>query len=813
MPKYVDIAFPTAVRQLFTYQVPDQLKKKIQIGIRVWVPLRNYYAIGVIVRIHDQIPDFETRDIKEILDKEPIIEGELLKLTKWINQFYYCSWGEVIQAALPAGLNFISRKFLKLSGKKEEFVALSEKENEVLKEVRNQKALTLDDAKKRWKGTSLNKSLTDLIKEGFLEIWEEPDLKVSVKKEREWDWAEGQSVEKAKEFLLSIEGTLNKWQLALKKLTEAGLPQRQSSLISVEEFIGYPKKKLQDSGWITYREVEAGSVEPDLEFDPNSIKLLNKAQKGAFGKISKSIQEEIFTNFLLYGITGSGKTEVYIHALREVRSKGKGGIVLVPEIALTPQTVSRFYKVFGAEVAVLHSRMTSRERLQVWKDLKNGTKNIAIGPRSAVFAPVQNLGLIVLDEEHDASYKQMDPAPRYHARETAIMRANLVKAVVIMGSATPSMQALNMAGKGKSTLLELKERHAEAVLPEVNIIDLKQYTGAMKGELSAPLFIAIEKALNQENQVILLYNRRGFASYMQCETCGNIPQSPECSVSLTYHKRKNMLMCHYSGYSRRADVNCEVCGSDKMIVQGMGTQKIEESLETLFPKARILRFDKDTTTKKGAHARILNSFGNGEADILIGTQLVAKGLDFPNVTVVGVIDADTEQAFPSFQSNERTYQLLSQVSGRSGRGSKPGEVFIQTRQPENSAIQFAKTHDHEGFSKEEMGFRKPLNYPPYSRLIKFTLKGKEEYQVSEAAHNLRRVVERVVPELEILGPSSSAIGWMNRNYFWELTLKIEPDKGAGYIEVLLEKVMEVYERNSSIGMATVRININVDAIR
>ncbi|MEQ9309520.1 MAG: primosomal protein N' [Balneolaceae bacterium] len=812
MTKYVDIAFPTAVRQLFTYQVPAEFTDKLIIGIRVWVPLRNYYAIGVIVRIHDQIPEFETRPIKKILDEEPIIDSELLKLTEWMHQFYFSSWGEVIQAVLPAGLNFISQKYLKQSVK-ELPKTLSKHEMEVLEEVSRHESLTFDEAKKRWKGTTLNKSLTNLIKRGILEIWEEPDLKVSIKTEQEWHWAKDKSADKAKEFLSDIEGKFNKWQLALQKLIDIQLPKRQSALKVIEEFNNYSKRKLHDSGWISYKEVEVKSVVPDLEFDPHSIKSLNDSQAVVYETILTSIQKNVFANFLLYGITGSGKTEVYIHALKEVISKGKGGIVLVPEIALTPQTVSRFYKIFGKEVAVLHSRMTNRERLQVWKDLKEGTKNIAIGPRSAVFAPLQNLGLIILDEEHDASYKQMDPAPRYHARETAIMRANLTNAVVIMGSATPSMQALNMAAKGKCTLLEMKERHADAVLPTVNIIDLKQYTGAMKGELSIPLFNAIDRALEQKNQVILLYNRRGFASYMQCGTCGNIPQSPECSVSLTYHKRKNMLMCHYSGYSRRADTNCEVCTSDNMIVQGMGTQKIEESLEQLFPDARILRFDKDSTTKKGAHERILNSFGEGTADILIGTQLVAKGLDFTNVTVVGVIDADTEQAFPSFQSNERTYQLLSQVSGRSGRGAKPGEVFIQTRQPENSAIQFAKTHDHEGFSKEEMGFRKPLNYPPYTRLIKFTLKGKDESLVSKAAHSLRNVIERVVPDLEILGPSSSAIGWMNRNYFWEVTLKIEPDKGAGYIEALLEKVMEVYERDSAISIAVVRININVDAIR
>ncbi len=812
MPKYADIVFPTAVRQEFTYQIPKELEQGILVGIRVWVPLRNYFAIGVVVKIHDDTPDFDTRPIKKLLDQKPIVEGELLQLTKWIHQFYFSSWGEVIQAALPAGLNFISRKYVRVN---EESIptGLSKNEQEVYSEIEYQEKLFFDEAKKRWKGTGLNKVFNQLIKKGALQIWEEPDLKISVKTEREWHWADDTSSQKAKDFLSEIDGPLNKWQTVLKELTEESLPKRQSSLKHLIEFNSYSKRKLQDSGWITYKEVEAGSVEPNLNYDPQSIKSLNESQKRVYKQILESLRKDSFANFLLYGITGSGKTEVYIHALKEVRGQDKGGIVLVPEIALTPQTVARFYQIFGDEIAVLHSRMTNRERLQAWKELKTGTKNIAIGPRSAVFAPVQNLGLIILDEEHDASYKQIDPSPRYHARETAIMRANLNKAVVIMGSATPSMQALNMAAKGKATMLELKERHAEAVLPEVKILDLKQYSGAMRGELAVPLYNAVEEALTQKNQVILLFNRRGFASYMQCETCGHIPQSPECSVSLTYHKHKNMLMCHYSGYSRRADTNCEVCGSDKLIIQGSGTQKIEESLGHLFPDATILRFDKDSTSRKGAHERILNSFGKGEADILVGTQLVAKGLDFPNVTVVGVIDADTEQAFPSFQSNERTYQLLSQVSGRSGRGSKPGKVFIQTRQPENAAIQFARQHDHEGFAKDEMGFRKPLNYPPYSRLVKFVLKGKEEHKVSKSAMVLRRVVEKVVPELEVLGPSAAAIGWMNRNFYWELIIKIDPEKGAKYIEALLTKIMEVYEAHTKISTSVVRININIDAIR
>ncbi|MFV1883109.1 MAG: primosomal protein N' [Balneola sp.] len=812
MPKYADIVFPTAVRQSFTYQIPEGIYPDVEIGQRVWVPLRNYFAIGVVVQLLDDTPEFETRPIRKVLDQSPVIEGELLKLTEWIHRFYYSSWGEVIQAALPAGLNFISKKYVRVN----ESISgsdLSKKEKEVIAEIVTANEISLDEAKDRWKGTELNKTLNQLIKKEYLEIWEEPDLKVSIKKEREWHWAKGKSEKEAEIFLSGIEGEHNKWQKALKEITEAQLPKRQSSLNSLNYFNGYSKRKLQDAGWLTFREVEAGSIEPDLNFDPTSIKSLNPSQEKVFKPISKSLDKNEFANFLLYGVTGSGKTEVYIHALKQVRSQGKGGIVLVPEIALTPQTVARFYQIFGDDIAVLHSRMTNRERLQAWKELKEGVKSIAIGPRSAVFAPVAKLGLIILDEEHDASYKQVDPSPRYHARETAIMRANLNNAVVIMGTATPSMQALYMAAKGKATLLELKERHAEAVLPEVQVIDLKQYTGAMRGELAIPLFNAIQDALAQNNQVILLYNRRGFASYMQCQTCGHIPQSPECSVSLTYHKHKNMLMCHYSGYSRRADSVCEVCESDKLLIQGSGTQRVEESLEKLFPKARIFRFDKDSTSKKGAHERILTSFGRGEADILIGTQLVAKGLDFPNVTVVGVIDADTEQAFPSFQSSERTYQLLSQVSGRSGRASKPGKVFIQTRQPENPAIQFAKEHDHKGFSKEEMGFRKPLNYPPYSRLIKFVLKGKEDYKVRNASVTLRKAIELVIPEIEVLGPSAAAIGWMKLNFYWELIIKIDPEKGANYIEALLNKVMEVYELQSEISSSVVRLNINVDAIR
>jgi len=808
---FVDVALPAAVRKQFTYHIPEEFERSVQAGQRVWIPFRNYYAIGVIVAVHQNKPSFNTKPVRKILDEEPILSQELLDLSQWISKFYYASWGETIQAALPAGLNFVSRKYLNISDDLDE-ESLSEEEQEIISDLRENRS-TLNEAKKRWKGTGLNKIFTKLLKDKTIEIWEEPDLKVTLATEREWIWAKGKDEQKARNFLESEEVKEDlKWTSALVQIAQE-LPIRQSEIPDDSVFTSYTLKKLQDEGWITYREVEKKNEIKHLEFDPSSIKTLNEDQEQAFQKISRSLAEKEFVNYLLFGITGSGKTEVYIHALKQVIENGKGGIVLVPEIALTPQTVSRFYMIFGDQVAVLHSRMTNRERLQAWRDLNSGKKKIAIGPRSAVFAPVQNLGIIILDEEHDSSYKQMDPAPRYHARETAIVRAKMNNAVVIMGSATPSMQALNMAAKGKCELLELRNRHANAVLPEVKILDLKQYRGKpMRGEFAVPLFMAMEEALKNNEQIILLYNRRGYASFIQCEDCGHIPESPESSVSLTFHKRKNLLMDHYTGYSRRKDTQCENCDSPNLKVQGSGTQNIEEQLGDLFPEANVTRFDRDSTSRKGAHEKILSEFGEGKADILIGTQLVAKGLDFPNVTVVGVVNADTELAFPSFQATERMYQLLSQVSGRSGRGDKPGTVFLQTRQPDNPALIFAKNHDHRGFARQEMEFRKPLYYPPYSRLIKFELKSAKGHEVNMAAHALKNSADLVVPDVPVLGPSPAAIPWMNKKYIWEVTMKIDIEKVSSYIEALLNKVMEVYKADIKGKFSSVRVNVNADAI-
>lgn len=806
---FADIAFPTAVRQLFTYQVPEELISSSLLGKRVWVPYRNSYSIGVVVHVHSKTPEFNVKKIRKVLDDDPIIQPELLTLTNWIHKFYYCSWGEVLQAALPAGLNFISDTFIRVGNV--DSVNLSKEEKAVFNDVVEGKTNRHSEAQKRWRNTKSLKIYNRLIKNGILELWDEPILKSKGKSEKWVEWGANASKKEALELLNSIERK-SKWQLALSEICALEIPLKLAEVRSNDWYTEYSFKKLRNEGWLKVTEKEITTKFDHLTYEPEKIKELNHEQLIAFNELQKSIQKNKFASYLLKGITGSGKTEVYIHALKSCIEQGLTGIVLVPEIALTPQTVSRFYQVFGDKIAVLHSRMSNNERLSEWNSINEGKKTIVIGPRSAVFAPMQNLGIIILDEEHDASYKQIDPAPRYHAREVAIMRASAANAVVLMGSATPSMQALHMVAQKKCQLLTLSKRHALATLPDVQIIDLTEYKGAMKGSLSIALYNSVKQSLEKKEQAILLFNRRGFASYLQCETCGHIPKSPESSVSLTYHKRSNLLKCHYSGYSRKKDERCEVCGSDQLLIQGSGTQRIEEEIVELFPDAKILRFDKDSTSKKGAHEKILSQFGKKEADILVGTQLVSKGLDFPNVTTVGVIDADTEQAFPSFNSSERLFQLLSQVAGRSGRGSKEGKVFIQTRQADNSAIQFAKKHDFDGFSKEELGFREDLGYPPFSRLIQFTIKGKQEFKVVQSAQLLEEIIHQILPSYQVLGPSASVISWLNGNYFWELYLKIEPTKGEQFIEKVLDTIMQLYNSKSRVG-SSVRININVDAQR
>jgi primosomal protein N' (replication factor Y) len=807
---YADIVFSTAVRHPFTYALPDELRAEAAVGKRVWVPLQKHNAIGLIVNIHQQEPDFNTRPVKNVLDDNPVLSDEMLQLTRWMHRFYYCGWGETIQAALPVGLNFYAEKYLRVTdGTVPDH--LDDQEKEIVEDIRQNESYQLKEAQRRWDAETIDK----LVGQKLLEVWEEPAMKMDPSTENLWQWADENSMEKAQNLVKDHQesGKNYKWIQALELLTELNLPEFQSDLIHHDLLEYYTLNRIEEEGLIISEEVESTNLSMTLEHDPSQLKTLNEEQNAAFNEIKKVLDQQKFASFLLYGITGSGKTEVYIHALKRALEQGKGGLVLVPEIGLTPQIVRRFHMIFGDDIAVLHSRLTDRERYDAWRALQKGEKRIAIGARSAVFAPIQNLGLIVVDEEHDTSYKQEDPAPRYHARDVAIMRAHLNDAAVVMGSATPSMVSLYGAKKDKHTFLSLTERPFDATLPQVNVLDLKQYRSAMKGPIAIPLFESIRDALANDEQAILLYNRRGFSSYLICQNCGQIPECPNCSVSLTFHKSKKQLRCHYCGYSERQPRRCKECGNDTVAPKGSGTQQLEEDIAQLFPVAETLRMDFDTTSGKDAHADILKAFGRKEADILVGTQIVGKGLDFPDVTVVGVIDADTELAFPSFRSGERMYQLLSQVAGRSGRADKEGKVFFQTWQPDHPAIKLARQHDYKAFARHELAHRKMLQYPPYSRIIRFVFKGKKKRRVQQVSEIFTGCLTEILGGFEsVLGPSPAAIAKMQNFFRWESFIKINPSNGAGAIEQMLDKTFELYDQRKPKGASSVRINVNVDAL-
>lgn len=806
MSLFAEIAFPTPVRRLFTYAVPDALNGDTTPGKRVWVPLRGRMAIGMVIHVHEDAPDFDCKPVARVLDDQPLLDADLLWLLRWMHHYYFCSIGEAVQTALPAGFNFVAVSYLRpgpLQGHPKNAPAAL-----ILDEIREKGKYALAEAEKRWEPQK--RALKDLVRKGYLEIWEEPELSASTGTELIWTPAEAFD---ADTVLGIIDRYTHKkapaWVQALRILLECDFPlsQREAATLG----LGTPVlKRIEKEGLITH-ETAALSFSMDVNVPREPAKSLNDEQQQVCGEIVAALDANRFETFLLHGVTGSGKTEVYIHAIRHVLDQGKTAMVLVPEIALTPQTVRRFAAVFGNQIAVLHSRLSDRERLQAWSDLKSGRLRLVIGARSAVFSPVRDLGIIIIDEEHDSSYKQEDPAPRYHARDVAVMRAHRQGAVVVLGSATPSMAALKATMDGKSRLLELRQRPFLPSLPEVRVIDLKQYRKAMRGPLAVPVFNAIQERLERGEQSLLLYNRRGFASYMQCPSCGDIPQCPSCSVSLTYHKPLAQLRCHYCGYAQPAIATCTQCDANEPpVLKGSGTQQIEDAIAELFPKARILRLDQDTARGKYGHERILGAFARGEADILVGTQLVAKGLDFPNLTLAGVVNADTELAFPSFRSGERMFQLLTQVAGRPGRADKPGVVFLQTMLPDHPALLWAKRHDYRGFSAQELPMRRQLSYPPYSRLINVLFRSADADAARVAAFTFVHITRTLFPGIVLLGPAQAVIYRMHGQYRWEAQIKADP-QGFKETERMLDAIVDAYEREKPKAANAVRYAINVDA--
>ncbi len=800
MPHYAEVAIPAGVDKTFTYLIPEQLLPTARIGVRVLVPFGRKLTTGIIVSLPPSSSHPRLRSIADVLDREPSLSTHLLTICSWVARYYMAPLGDVIRAALPHGFGQTSKRKVRAlvepaDPRIETLRKHSSKRARILDLLFDHGSLSATDLKKQTGLNSIHAALNEMEQEGFLATEEVlPRPKAGIKMRdfldlRTLDVAALRTTigelparrKKAITFLTSLfalkeQGLQNADLLDLLKQSGASTgilkPFRESGLLSVV------RREVT-------RQQEYGVEERTLQI------VLNSVQQQVRDRLVAALDEGRHRTFLLHGVTASGKTQVYIKAIRHCLDAGKTAIVLVPEISLTPQIVRRFKSHFEDQVLVVHSRMSAGERYDVWRLALDGRCRVVIGPRSAVFAPLPNLGLIVVDEEHEASYKQYDSVPRYHARDVAIMRGHDAGAVVLLGSATPSLESFANARSGKFELLTMPDRIDNALLPDVRIVDLtkerkevyaatreslpQDQRGKMKEfrhpALSRLLHEKMAERLERHEGIILLQNRRGFAPFVECHECGYVEMCDNCHVSLTYHLSKKHLRCHYCGLVRRPALLCPQCGGSAIRLHGVGTQRVEEELASTFPSARLLRMDLDTTSRRGAHDRILRQFGDREADILLGTQMVAKGLDFPHVTLVGVISADTQMLLPDFRSSERTFQLLTQVAGRAGRSLLKGEVIIQTSQPDHRTLVHILDHDYEAYFQEEFAEREELNYPPLSRLVLVETRGEDEEEVRKLAERLADVLKKDTPPYALLGPAPAVIGKIKRQYRWHIVLK------------------------------------------
>ena len=817
MPALAHVVPLTAVAGVYTYRVPAEMEEEAVPGARVLVPFGRRQITGVVAERVEGSTD-GLKPLHDVLDARPALTPELLGLTRWVAGYTLCAWGEAVKAALPSGTEVESRRVARALAPPG---AWDEKRGRAILRAlheRNGEGMPVSAIADVLKRKSVPQNLLRRMEAaGVLAVEHEvQDAAVGAKTARHLRLGDGAD---------EAEVRGSKQRALLDWLAEAGDVVLQADALAATGASSSTVKSLEGKGLLESfdAEVERRADGMDAEpVAPAAPLALHPAQTAALDAVTDAIGAARAETFLLHGVTGSGKTEVYLRALRAALDLGKSAIVLVPEIALTPQTVRRFRSHFGDRVAVLHSRMSPGERLDAWTRIRDGVYPIVIGPRSAVFAPVQNLGLVVVDEEHEASYKQFDPAPRYHARDVAVMRAHRAGAVCVLGSATPSMESVANANAGKYTRLEMPERvpvrgpdgttHAPAPLPPVRLVDLtrERQVRRLKGALSHDLRLAIESRLEKGEQTILLQNRRGYAPVITCDDCGWTPTCRDCAVSLTVHKTTRNVRCHYCGWAERQPRHCPECGSDALALLGSGTQRVEEEIAEVFPSARVLRMDLDTTSRKGAHRRILDAFGRGDADVLLGTQMVAKGLDFPRVTLVGVVDADTGMLLPDFRAAERTFQLLAQVAGRAGRHELEGEVILQTRNPEHPALQFALRHDFHGFALGELAERLALGWPPHGRIIGVEVKGPEVGSTGALAERwgaALRAEARKVQGVEVLGPVPALVGRVKR--WWRMHLLLRGPRTLP-ASVLAAMVRTAEGRVKT--PARHRVNLDVDPV-
>ncbi len=773
MPEFCDVALSVPLDTAFTYRIGNGMQPVV--GGRVLVPFRQRRMPGIVVELHDRAPKVQAKNIISALDSSPVLDDQLLRLGKWIANYYLAPLGEVFRSMLPLAAEFKhsinyritdeGRGALHQAGMSGSSARSRRTPEEQLAEFRVLDYLSERDMV-RDASLSAAARASKTVLEGMVR-------KKWIAREDVSDARDGKRMVKFA-VLKNVDGKLNANQRTLiDTLAAAG------GRISVEGLRGLPVPRTTLATLVKRGGVEI--TEEPAEFTLSGVKArssqfdfqLNAAQQDALKNVQREIAASTFSGILLHGVTGSGKTAVYLAAMKSVLDAGRSAILLVPEIGLTPAVAADLHQVFGDEVAILHSALSAQERAEQWHRIKRGETRMVVGTRSAVFAPLSDLALIIVDEEQDSSYKQ-EETPRYHARDVAVMRAKMANVVVVLGSATPSLESYFNAKKNKYALLQLPDRVEQRPLPEVEIVDMRQEFQETGHEqvISRKLAEEIRERLEQKEQVMVLLNRRGYSPVVLCRACGKTLECKNCAIALTHHKRTHRMECHYCGYIAPVPKACVHCGSEYVYFLGTGSEKLEELLHGMFPQARIGRLDRDTVRGREDFERALNALNEGELDLLVGTQMIAKGHDVHGVTLVGVVGADTALGFPDFRAAERTFQLLTQVAGRAGRGQKPGKVILQTYFPDHYAVQYAAQHDFAGFYDKELRFRSWMHYPPYSAIANVLVRSGKLDEALRWSGVLGQWFEKTRHEgVRVLGPAAAPILRLKKDYRYHFVLK------------------------------------------
>ena len=801
MNHFADVILPLPLYRYFTYRVPDEMQGRLRQGHRVVVSFgRSKFYTAIVVALHDSEPQgYEVKEIATLLDEEPIVLRPQLKFWEWIAEYYLCSVGDVYKAALPSGLKLESETSLTINTdfEEEEDDRLSEREAVLMQALSEQGRLTVHELEKV---TGLRNTLPVLRRLVEREaIFVSERLRANYKPKTEvyvrLTFEQGNSdalrnafelVRRAKQqetLLLSFLELSHFMQSGCyAEVSRAALLARAD--VSPAVLAGLVNKGVME----TYKREVSRFAAVKQACAP--MPVLSAEQTRAYNEIIDTLHDKSVT--LLHGVTSSGKTEIYIHIIDAMLKQGRQVLYLVPEIALTTQLTDRLQRVFGDKLLIYHSRFSDNERVELWqKLLRSREPRVVLGVRSSVFLPFHNLGFVIVDEEHETSYKQYDPAPRYHARNAAIVLAQMYGAKVLLGSATPAIESYYNALSGKYGLVELFTRYSNNPLPDVRVVDMREQRRKrlVKGNFSEPLLSEMHGALKREEQIILFQNRRGFAPMVECRECAWIPKCTQCDVSLTYHKRDNRLVCHYCGYSCEVPRMCPACLQPTIEVRGFGTERIEEDVEAVFPEVPLARMDMDTTRSRNAYQEIIDDFAAGKSKILIGTQMVTKGLDFDRVSIVGILSADSMLSFPDFRAHERAYQMMSQVAGRSGRGKSRGVVLLQTSQPELPLISQVINHDYVAMYNDQLSQREAFGYPPFTRLIYIYLKHRDEDVLDVLSQRYAKMLRKVFGE-RVLGPDNPPVARIQSLYIRKIMLKVEIAASMAQVKDLLRQIYE-----------------------